>query len=114
LASYDASTSSSGGPAIGGGSSGGGDDSAVINTGSDGATGVTDDAGSDATAYADGGADEVIPEDSGGAADSSGSPDSSATADAGANMCATKICVDPVFDCPLQGCFNGCTNFLCN
>ncbi|MGO9837699.1 MAG: hypothetical protein ACLP1X_26225 [Polyangiaceae bacterium] len=28
--------------------------------------------------------------------------------------CTTKICVDPVFDCPLQGCFNGCTNFHCN
>jgi hypothetical protein len=27
--------------------------------------------------------------------------------------CTTKICIDPVFDCPLQGCFNGCTNFHC-
>jgi hypothetical protein len=30
-----------------------------------------------------------------------------------ANACSTKICIDPVFDCPLQGCFNGCTNFHC-
>ena len=29
-------------------------------------------------------------------------------------VCKTKICIDPVFDCPLQGCFNGCTNFFCN
>jgi hypothetical protein len=36
------------------------------------------------------------------------------TGDGGANACSTKICIDPVFDCPLQGCFNGCTNFLCN
>ncbi len=34
--------------------------------------------------------------------------------DGGANACTSKICVDPVFDCPLQGCFNGCTNFHCD
>ncbi len=38
---------------------------------------------------------------------------SSTSSDGGANMCSTKICVDPVFDCPLQGCFNGCVNFVC-
>ena len=42
-----------------------------------------------------------------------GSPPAS-TDDGGANMCTTKICIDPVFDCPLQGCFNGCTDFHCN
>ena len=36
------------------------------------------------------------------------------TGDGGTNVCSTKICIDPVFDCPLQGCFNGCTNFVCN
>lgn len=36
---------------------------------------------------------------------------SPAPGDGGA--CTTKICIDPVFDCPLQGCFNGCTNFHC-
>jgi len=30
-----------------------------------------------------------------------------------ASACSTKICIDPVFDCPLQGCFNGCVNFQC-
>jgi hypothetical protein len=38
---------------------------------------------------------------------------SSTPDDGGANACTTKICIDPVFDCPLQGCFNGCTNFHC-
>ena len=33
--------------------------------------------------------------------------------DGGDNACTSKICIDPVFDCPLQGCFNGCTNFHC-
>jgi len=36
---------------------------------------------------------------------------SPASGDGGA--CTTKICIDPVFDCPLQGCFNGCTDFHC-
>jgi hypothetical protein len=40
-------------------------------------------------------------------------PDSGAGQDSGTNMCNTKICIDPVFDCPLQGCFNGCVNFVC-
>jgi hypothetical protein len=31
------------------------------------------------------------------------------TDDGGASACTMKICVDPVFDCPLQGCFNGCS-----
>jgi hypothetical protein len=38
---------------------------------------------------------------------------STSTGDGGANACTTKICIDPVFDCPLQGCFNGCMNFFC-
>jgi hypothetical protein len=38
---------------------------------------------------------------------------SSTSGDGGASACSTKICVDPVFDCPLQGCFNGCVNFSC-
>jgi hypothetical protein len=37
----------------------------------------------------------------------------SSTDDGGANSCTTKICIDPVFDCPLQGCFNGCVNLHC-
>src|SRR5580704_8179467 len=42
-------------------------------------------------------------------------PDSggSSSDDGGPNSCTSKICIDPVFDCPLQGCFNGCTNFHC-
>ena len=38
---------------------------------------------------------------------------SSSSDDGGPNACTAKLCIDPVFDCPLQGCFNGCTNFHC-
>ncbi len=35
--------------------------------------------------------------------------------DSGAvDMCSKKLCIDPIFDCPLQGCYKGCgTNFYC-
>jgi hypothetical protein len=59
-------------------------------------------------------------DDGGDAADvSAASDDGSSVLDDGSsadgdNACKTKLCVDPIFDCPLQGCFNGCTNFFCN
>ena len=42
-------------------------------------------------------------------------PDSggSSSDDGGPNSCSSKLCIDPVFDCPLQGCFNGCANLHC-
>jgi len=40
-------------------------------------------------------------------------PDGGSTATGDGGVCTTKICIDPVFDCPLQGCFNGCVNFHC-
>ena len=40
-------------------------------------------------------------------------PSQSDAGDGDANACLSKLCIDPVFDCPLQGCFNGCVNFHC-
>jgi hypothetical protein len=119
----NASSSSSGGYASTSSSGGGSDDSSFGAMGDDGSTGTSDDASSDSsTGTEDAGDDASIGTDDAGIDAGPGAPvdagsagDSSATqSDGGANMCSTKICIDPVFDCPLQGCFNGCTNFLCN
>jgi|HubBroStandDraft_2_1064218.scaffolds.fasta_scaffold05259_6 hypothetical protein len=91
-ASSDQSDASSGGPA---------DDDSGTGTTAPSGTGTGDD-------------------DAGGTSLSSLFPDAGfgtstpASGDGGANACSTKICIDPVFDCPLQGCFNGCTNFHCD
>jgi hypothetical protein len=120
-----ASSSSSGGYASTSSSSGGSDDSSFGTVGDDGSTGTSDDAASDgSTGTEDAGDDGSIGTDDadidaglgpGAPVDAGSAGDSSAPqSDGGANMCSTKICIDPVFDCPLQGCFNGCTNFVCN
>jgi hypothetical protein len=78
----------------------------------------TDDSGTstptpttgDAAAAADAGSPPIIPPFN---FPDTGAPPPPPSGDGGANSCTTKICVDPVFDCPLQGCFNGCTNFHC-
>jgi hypothetical protein len=63
--------------------------------------------------------DAPAPPDAPAADDSSSPPldagpgDSGVSGDGAVNSCTTKLCVDPVFDCPLQGCFNGCVNFFC-
>lgn len=116
LTNPNGSASSSGGS--GRASSGGSDDSSAGRTTSDessvtsmtdaGATGASDGAGDDGSTGTDTGVDATS------SADGAVADGSTSTGDADANMCATKICIDPVFDCPLQGCFNGCTNFLCN
>ncbi len=105
---------SSGGdsPSTSGGSSGGGSGS----SGGSGSAG-SDDAGSasdDATTGDD--ASPGVP----GSDDASPPPlfppltlPDSGSSSGDANACSTKICIDPVFDCPLQGCFNGCVNFVC-
>jgi hypothetical protein len=68
--------------------------------------------GDDASAPAEGGSTPILPPitfpDAGGLP-----PPPPPSGDGGANSCTSKICIDPVFDCPLQGCFNGCTNFHC-
>jgi len=114
-------------------SSGGADDSSSGSTGDDATTGTPAEAGAGATTGNDGaggedgwGSDDGsgdamasgpgddgstgVPNDDAG----TGTGDSSATQADAANMCASKLCIDPVFDCPLQGCFNGCTNLHCN
>ena len=96
------SGSGSGGGSGGGGGSTGSDDSSVA---SEDATTPGDDG---STAMGDSGAPPftfppITLPDSG----------TSTSADGGPNSCNTKICIDPVFDCPLQGCFNGCVNFIC-
>jgi len=120
-------TSSGGGS---GGGSSGGSGSGSSNGGCSACT-----PGDDATTGEDGGNPQTVdasqddspvspPSSSGGGSSSgfmfppftlpdSGGSSGSSTGDGGANMCTTKICIDPVFDCPLQGCFNGCTNFHC-
>jgi len=78
-----------------------------------GTTGAGDDASSPGTGSGDDAGGISIPPLSFPDSGLGGSPPAS-TDDGGANMCTTKICIDPVFDCPLQGCFNGCTDFHCN
>jgi len=78
-----------------------------------GTTGTGDDAGTPGTGSGDDAGSISIPPISFPDGGLGGSPPAS-TDDGGANMCTTKICIDPVFDCPLQGCFNGCTDFHCN
>jgi hypothetical protein len=78
-----------------------GTDSSTEPTGDDSGTGSTDDAGTPPPASTTPPPFMLPP------------PPPPATGDGGANSCTTKICIDPVFDCPLQGCFNGCMNFFC-
>lgn len=94
--SGSATTSPSSGSAAAGSTTGGTEDAGGAETG------ATVDGGD--SSIAEGGSDVSAALDSGQAAD----------ADGGDPMCKTKLCVDPVFDCPLQGCWNGCTNFFCN
>ncbi len=72
------------------------------------------EAGSTEAGAADDGGDDAAAE--GGEHDAGAVSDSSSAADkdGSANACKKKICVDPVFDCPLQGCFAGCKDFFCN
>ncbi len=52
------------------------------------------------------------PSSSGGCFSCQPADDASAPA-ADDAACTAKLCIDPVFDCPLQGCFNGCVSFHC-
>jgi hypothetical protein len=76
-----------------------------------GTTGTDDDAGSPPTGTGDDAGGISLAPISFPDGGLGGSPPASSD-DGG--VCTTKICIDPVFDCPLQGCFNGCTNVHCN
>jgi hypothetical protein len=134
---------SSGPPGTFGGGSGAPNPSTSSSGSSDSNGSGSGSSGTGSSTQGGGGASSSTPDDDGGNANgsppstSTGDDDASATTtpalptlsfpdagfgtstpassgDGGANMCTTKICVDPVFDCPLQGCFNGCTNFHCD
>jgi hypothetical protein len=94
-------------------------DACTICSGMDAGVAGPDDGGADSSDDAAPQRDALAPQDAPGADDSMSPPleagpgDSGGSDDGGVNSCATKICIDPVFDCPLQGCFNGCANFFC-